>query len=117
MNNEEDILKAWDDHFSKLSPEEIEKDVEIINGIGTVGVSYEEYLHILNTVTSYSLVETGLCDDIAFADFFNNSIECVTMGDLVSYEILPIVRVLASQTITNESIDVIAGESNYAMAA
>lgn len=115
MTEEEKILRAWDEHFQKLSLEEIEKDIEIINSIGPVGVSYEDYLHILNTVTSLTLTETGLCDDIAFADFFNRSIMDVQMDNSHSFTLIEITG--TDNKFTSESICVIAGESNYAMAA
>ena len=81
MNSEDKILDLFDDYFKSASKEEIENDVAYINGIGTNGVTLEQYLTILNSATSYNLSDNGICDDIAFADLFNNTIKKVQMGN------------------------------------
>jgi hypothetical protein len=81
MNFEDKILALFDDYFQSTPKDEIEKDVAYANSIGFNGVSFEQYLSILNTATSYNLRDTGICDDIAFADMFNNSIKQITMGN------------------------------------
>lgn len=94
MNTEEKILDLFDDYFKSASAEEIARDVAFVNSIGTNGITLEEYLDNLNHSTSYTLVDNGICDDIAFADMFNNAIqkiqmgndEFVKMGDLFEYQ-------------------------------
>jgi len=80
MNNEDKILELFDNYFRSAPSEEVEKDLAYINSIGFEGISFEEYVGILNTSTSFNLKEIGLCDDIAFADLFNNSICPIEMG-------------------------------------
>ena len=82
MGFEDNILDLFEDYFKSASKEEIESDVAYINSIGINGVSFEEYVTTLNTATAYYLRDNGICDDIAFADMFNNSIQRIQMGDL-----------------------------------
>lgn len=82
MNFEDKILGLFDDYFKSAPKEEIQKDVDYINSIGMNGVSFEEYVNILNSATAYNLRDNGICDDIAFADMFNNSIQRIQMGEL-----------------------------------
>jgi hypothetical protein len=82
MNFEDKILDLFDEYFRSAPKEEIENDVNYINSIGMNGVSYEEYLTILNGATSYNLRDNGICDDIAFADLFNSTICQIQMGEL-----------------------------------
>ena len=87
MNFEDKILELFDDYFKSAPREEIERDVSYINSIGMNGVSFEEYVTILNGATSYNLYDNGICDDIAFADMFNNSIQKIQMGELQDIKI------------------------------
>ena len=66
MTQEEQILNLFDEYFKNTPKSEIEKDVKSISGLGTDGISFEDYVAVLNKVTSFSLIETGICDDIAF---------------------------------------------------
>jgi hypothetical protein len=81
MNFEDKILGLFDDYFKSAPKEEIERDIAYINSIGMNGVSFEEYITILNSATSYNLRDAGICDDIAFADLFNKTIRGVEMGN------------------------------------
>lgn len=120
MTEEENILNAWEEHFRSLSAKEIAEDIEKVNSIGSIGVSYEDYLYILNTVTSHSLAETGLCDDIAFADFFNRTIIGVEMGKSNTFTIIKdkeILHIVMNDSIVNEMFHSVSGENTYAMAA
>lgn len=113
MNQEHDILKSLDDYFRSVSRSEIETDVSYINSLGSLGVSYDDYLQNLNTITSLNLVEIGVCDDVAYADLFNSTILTVKMDDTSKVKLAEPLIVGAYKP----AFEVKAGESNYALAA
>jgi hypothetical protein len=81
MKSEEEILRLFDSYFENTPLEEINKDLSYINNIGFDGVTFEEYVSILNNDTSYNLKETGICDDIKYSDLFNALINPIFMGN------------------------------------
>ena len=116
MTEGEKILGFLDEYFSTASQEEIESDIALVNKlIGSNGISFDGYLENLNEATAYSLVETGLCDDIAYADLFNNSIRPVQMGESIVTVLLQEVKI--PSPLNTQNISLKAGESSYAMAA
>jgi hypothetical protein len=88
MKQEDKILALFDKYFETVDQSEICNDIKYIKSLGSGGVSFEEYIEILNKVTSLTLKETGLCDDIAYADLFKNLISPIQMDDLDSFKII-----------------------------
>ena len=93
MKSEDEILKMFDAYFENASIEEINKEVALINNLGFEGVTFEEYLSGLNNVTAYNLKETGICDDIAYADLFNHLINPIEMGNNKIVESIQCIKV------------------------
>jgi len=71
-----------EDYFNSAPQSEIEADVHFVNSIGPKGVSFERYVEGLNDVAVSNLLQSGVIDDIAYSDYFNNSIQDVQMGNL-----------------------------------
>lgn len=118
MSPEDEILQLLEEYFKNATQDEIKKDVDYINSLGTTGVTFDEYLNALNRVTSYSLLETGVCDDIAFADFFNKSISPIQMDELDKITLVETTKIPCnSNQLYSVTHSIRAGESNYAMAA
>lgn len=88
MFNDEEILNLFDNYFQNAPKEEIEKDVNYIRSLGFEGVTFDEYVNILNNVTSLSLNEAGICDDITYSDFFNKLIGRIDMGNDESIQVV-----------------------------
>jgi hypothetical protein len=88
MTQEDQILALFEQYFKTANQSEIQNDVDYINSLGAKGVSYEDYIEVLNKVTSLNLKETGLCDDIAYADLFNDLISPIKMDDLNSFTVI-----------------------------
>lgn len=112
MTPEEEILALFDKYFENAPKSELEKDARAISKLGLTGLSFEQYIDALNKVTSFNLADTGICDDIAFSDFFNDSISMVKMGNSKFAKTIESIDLAFSLT---DHISV--GESNYAMAA
>jgi hypothetical protein len=88
MKAEDKILELFDEYFETADETEIETDIKYVNSLGTNGVSFEEYIEILNEVTSLSLKETGLCDDILYSKDYNKLISEIQMDDIKAVTIL-----------------------------
>ena len=114
MTQEEKILALFDEYFENAPKEEIQKDVEYIDSLGKDGISFELYLETLNQATSSIIAQNGVCDDIAFADLFNNSIERVDMGNMDSLDFISTIKV--KTPLIKDGFE-IAEENSYAMAA
>jgi hypothetical protein len=93
MKSEEEILRLFDNYFENAPIEEINKDLSYINNIGFDGVTFEEYVSILNNDTSYNLKEAGICDDIAFSDLFNHLINPIFMGNNRINDIIQCIKI------------------------
>jgi hypothetical protein len=114
MDAEEKILQLFEQYFATATDEEIKADVDYINGLGNAGIAFEDYLDTLNHATAYSLIETGLCDDIAYADLFNNTISQVEMDNFNTITVLDsFVQISFEFLYSKETVC----ESNYALAA
>lgn len=48
MTPEERILQRFDEYFQNATPEEIAKEVAVINALNNEGITYEEYIYHLN---------------------------------------------------------------------
>jgi hypothetical protein len=88
MGQEDQILALFEQYFKTADHSEIQNDINYINSLGSNGISYEDYIEVLNKVTSLNLKETGLCDDIAYADLFNDLISPIKMDDLDSFTVI-----------------------------
>ena len=110
MNQEEKILSLFDQYFKETDLNKILGDYNYVNSLGGVGITFEEYLENLNSVTAYPLAQSGICDDIAYSDFYNDLFEQIVMGDYTKF-----------QTITVSAFDFnqsyLAGEDYLAQAA
>jgi hypothetical protein len=53
MTHEESILSLFDQYFSNADKQEIQKDVEYINSLGKDGVTFEQYLENLDSITAF----------------------------------------------------------------
>lgn len=112
MNNLDNILDSLDSYFENAPDAEIKADADFINKLSKNGISLENYLENLNVLTSVSLTTSGICDDIAFSDFFNKTISEVQMlGNAGMIE-----TGKASVISSPPNFDM-AGSSNFAMAA
>jgi hypothetical protein len=87
MNELNTILQSLDNYFERASPKEIEEDLRKVNDLKHEGVTFEEYIQTLNLVSASNIIEVGVCDDIAFADLFNESILNVRMGDISQFKL------------------------------
>jgi len=60
MNEDEKILALMDQYFDTTEPEQLADDLKYVDSLGSEGVSFDEYLDILNDVTSFELDENGI---------------------------------------------------------
>jgi hypothetical protein len=111
MSEEEKILALMDQYFEKTDSKQLNEDLKFITNLGADGVTFEEYLDILNDVTSVELAENGICDDIAYVDLFRSLMSKISMDDCNKI-----------QTVSPFHFESLhsgfrASENNYAMAA
>lgn len=96
MTEDEKILALMDQYFDTTDPKQLADDLKYVNSLGSEGVTFDEYLDILNDVTSFELAENGICDDIAYSDYFNKSIMPVMMDKVGIPTTLNLIEVLTS---------------------
>lgn len=116
MTHEEQILALFDRYFKEASKGEIENDTKFIQNLGTEGISYEQYIDALNKVTSFNLADTGICDDVAYSDFFKKLISPIKMDDLMQMKMVESIKLRFQQNTDYHPVSGV-GEENYAMAA
>lgn len=112
MTQEDNILALFDQYFAKADKKEIENDVAYINSLGTEGISFEQYLENLDAITAFPLAETGVCDDIAYSDYYNNLISAVSMDDFSDFK-----TVKESFQFESNQTSFLASESTFLLAA
>ena len=100
-----------DQYFENTDPMQLNEDLKFVTNLGADGVTFEEYLDILNDVTSVELAENGICDDIAYMDLFRNLISKISMDDCNEIQTVSPFHFKSSHS------GYIASENNYAMAA
>lgn len=81
MTQEEIILSLFDQYFASADKKQIERDLAYVNSIGKEGITFEQYLENLDSITAFPIAETGICDDIAYSDYYNNLISAISMDD------------------------------------
>lgn len=112
MTQEETILLLFDQYFATAGKDELREDVEFINSLGKEGVTFEQYLENLDSITAFHLAETGVCDDIAYSDYYNSLIAAVSMDDFNQFQIIQ-----ATYNFEFAHSSFTAGENTYSMAA
>lgn len=112
MTSEETILALFDQYFAKADNVELQEDVNYINSLGKDGVTFEQYLENLDSITAFPLAETGVCDDIAYSDYYNNLIAAVSMDDFHYFQLIE-----CSCNVEFEHSSFTASENTYSMAA
>lgn len=112
MSHEESILALFDQYFSKADKQEIQEDVNYVNSLGKDGVTFEQYLENLDSITAFPIAETGVCDDIAYSDYYNNLIAAVSMDDFNDFQIIE-----SRYEVEFEHSFFSASENTYSMAA
>ncbi len=111
MSQDHPILTLIDEYFARAAKDEINNDVEYINSIGKEGVSFEQYLQNLDSITAFPIAEIGVCDDIAYSDYYNNLIAVVSMDDFSKF------RIVTSIIIDNTQPAFSTSENTYSIAA
>jgi hypothetical protein len=111
MNQEENILALFDQYFKNAEEKQLLEDINYVDSLGKVGVSFEEYLGNLNALAAIPLVETGICDDIAFGDLYKSLISVIAMGDFSKPQTIASIHIESSHSSYQ------ASESAYLMAA
>ncbi len=88
------ILGLLEDYFHSTPQETIKKDLAKASELGFNGFSFEEYISNLHNTTSINLIDIGICDDIAYSDFYNTLVQEVRMDkevkSICSQKILPL---------------------------
>lgn len=111
MSEEDKILALMDQYFENTDPKQLTEDLKFVNSLGADGVSFEEYLDILNDVTSVELAKNGICDDIAYMDLFSNLISGISMDDFNN------IQTISPCYLESSHSGFVASENNYALAA
>jgi hypothetical protein len=88
MSQEDSILSLFDQYFSNADKQQISEDVDYVNSLGKDGVTFEQYLENLDSITAFPIAGTGVCDDIAYSDYYNNLIAAVSMDDFDDFQII-----------------------------
>jgi len=94
-----EILDLFDVYFDNVSSTELENDKKFVESQGFNGISFDEYLNILNTSTSIDSNPLGICDDIAYSDLYNKLIGKIEMG---TAELRTINETLIETSLNNE---------------
>lgn len=112
MTQEDTILALFDEYFATADKNEIERDVKFVNSIGKEGITFEQYLENLDSITAFPIAETGVCDDIAYSDYYNNLIAAVSMDNFSEFT-----TVKESFEFESNQSSFLASESTFLLAA
>lgn len=112
MTQEDNILSLFEQYFATADKQEIQKDVAYVNSLGKDGISFEQYLENLDSITAFPIAETGVCDDIAYSDYYTNLISAVSMDDFHNFKTIE-----ESLQVESNQSSFFASESTFLLAA